>query len=65
MSKSAALATLEMNPLEILFFGRGLSSVAWRYKVVRWVRFLMIFMLIVVTATWLFVDLDDLHIRGR
>ena len=45
--------------------GRGFFSGGWRNKAIRWARIVMVFLLVVVTVAWLFVDLEDLNIRQR
>ncbi len=44
---------------------RGLWTGAFRYKIIRWARIVMVFLLVVVTVAWLFVDIEDLNIRQR
>lgn len=45
-------------------WGRGNTTAAGKYNLIRWTRILTVFLLIVVTVTWLFVDLEDLNIRS-
>ena len=44
---------------------RGILTGASKYKFIRWARIVMVFLLVVVTVAWLFVDIEDLNIRQR
>ena len=44
---------------------RGILTGGSRYKCIRWARIVMVFLLVVVTVAWLFVDIEDLNIRQR